>query len=63
MEGRVEAWTLTIEAWRIKMELLRVCTVGQWNSHQFDEEQDLDPDPHLSEKSDSDPHWRESGSA
>jgi hypothetical protein len=25
MEGRVKAWTLTIEACRQKMELLRVC--------------------------------------
>jgi hypothetical protein len=49
----VEAWTLTIEACRQKMELLRACTVGQWNSHQFGKEQDLEPDldsdPHLSD--------------
>ncbi len=42
-------WTLTLEACRLKMGSWRVYTVDQW-SHHFDEEQDADPDPHLSFK-------------
>jgi hypothetical protein len=37
-------WTLTVEAWRLKMEPWRVCRPVVADSHHFDEEQD--PDPH-----------------
>jgi hypothetical protein len=45
-----------MEAWRIKMEPWRVCRTVVADSHHFDEEQDPDPDPHLSEKLDPDLH-------
>ncbi len=36
--------TLTMEAWRLKMEAWRVYRIVVADSHHFDEE--LDPDPH-----------------
>jgi hypothetical protein len=53
-------WTFTMEAHRLKTELWTVCRPVVADSHQFDEEQDLDlhqneisePDPRQSEKAD-----------
>ncbi len=39
------SWTLAIEAWRLKMEPWRVCKPMVADSHNFDKEQDPDPDP------------------
>jgi hypothetical protein len=39
-------WTLTMEAWGLKMEALGVCRPLVADSHHFDEEQDPDLDPH-----------------
>jgi hypothetical protein len=47
-------WRLALEAWRLKMEPVRVCRSVIVDSHHIDEEED--PDPHQSEKSDPDPH-------
>jgi hypothetical protein len=41
-----------MEAWRLKMEPCRVDRPGAADSHHFNEEQEPDPDPHLSEKLD-----------
>ncbi len=41
--SREGPWTLSMEAWPLKMEPRRVC--GFADSHHFDEEQDPDPDP------------------
>ncbi len=41
------------------METWRVYGPVVADFHHFDEEQDLDPDPHLSEKLDPDPHLSE----
>jgi hypothetical protein len=41
-------------AFRLRMEPWRVCKLVVADSHLFDEEQD--PDPHLSDKSDPYPH-------
>ncbi len=38
------------EAWRLKTEPWRVCRPVGADSYNFDEEQDLDPDLHLSKK-------------
>ncbi len=38
------SWTLTMEAWRLKIEPWRVCSPVVADSHLFDEKQD--PDPH-----------------
>jgi hypothetical protein len=46
----MELWTLTVEAWRLKMEPWMVCRPVVADSHHSDEKQD--PNPHLSEKSD-----------
>jgi hypothetical protein len=46
-------WTLTMEAWRFKMEPWRVYRPVVADSHYFAEE--LDPDPHYSKKLDPDP--------
>jgi hypothetical protein len=35
-----------MEAWRLIMELWRVCKPVVVDSHHFDEEQDSDPDPY-----------------
>jgi hypothetical protein len=40
--SRRESRTLTIEAWRHKMESWRVCRLGVADCHHFDE----NPDPH-----------------
>ncbi len=50
-----EPWKLTVEAWRLKMDPWRVYRLVVTNSHHFDEEQDPDPNMHLSEKLDTDP--------
>jgi hypothetical protein len=55
------SWTLTIEAWMLKMESCRVYRPVVEDSHHFDEEQDTDTDPHphdphLIEKLEPDPH-------
>ncbi len=42
-------------AWRFKMKSWRVCSPVVADSQHFDEEQDPDPNPHLSEKLDPDP--------
>ncbi len=42
--SRGKPWTLTMEAWRLKMERLRACKPGAADAHNFDEGQD--PDPH-----------------
>jgi hypothetical protein len=42
--------TLTMEAWRLKMELCRVHRPVVADSHHFDEDEKQDPNPHLSEK-------------
>jgi hypothetical protein len=47
---------LKMEAWRLKMEAWRVCRPVVTDLLHFDEEQDPDPDTHLSEKLDPDPH-------
>jgi hypothetical protein len=48
-------WTHSMEACRIKKIVpWRVCRPLVADSHHFDEEQD--PDPHIGEKSDLDPH-------
>jgi hypothetical protein len=39
--------TITMEAWRLKMEMWRVCRPMVADSHHFDEEQDADPEPDL----------------
>jgi hypothetical protein len=39
-------WTLTIEAWGLRMEPLRVYRSVVAGSHHFNEEQDADLDPH-----------------
>jgi hypothetical protein len=44
-----------MEAWRLEMALRRVCRPMVEDLHYFDEKQEQDPDPHLSEKLDSDP--------
>ncbi len=57
-------WTLTMEAWKLKIEPWRVCRPLVADSYHFDEELDPDPDPHWSEtgsgswirKLDPDPH-------
>ncbi len=51
-------WTLTMEAWRLKMEPRRVYKLVVADSHHFGGKQDLDTDPHSSEKlnPDPDPH-------
>ncbi len=46
-----------MEAWRLKMEPLRVSRPVVADSNHFDEEQD--PDSHWSEKFDPDPHYSE----
>ncbi len=45
-----------MEAWRLKIEPWRVCRPVNADLHHFvfDEEQDPDPEPHQSEKSDPD---------
>ncbi len=40
-------WTLTMEAWPLKMEPLSVCRQVVADSHHFDEEQNPDADPPL----------------
>jgi hypothetical protein len=50
-------WTLTVETWRLNIEPGRVCRPLLAGSYHFDEE--LDKDPHQSEKSDPDPLRRE----
>ncbi len=60
-------WTLTMDAWGLKMEPWRIRPVVE-DSHHYDEEQDLDwwigerqnpdPDPHRREKLDPDPHYQ-----
>jgi hypothetical protein len=45
-----------MKAWRLKMEPWRVYRTVVADSNHFDKEQDLDPDPHYSEKLDPDPH-------
>ncbi len=49
-----------MEAWSRKMEPWRVYRPVVADSHNFDEEQDLDPDPHENEKLDLDPDPRKS---
>jgi hypothetical protein len=39
------SWTLAIEAWRLKMELLMAYIPVVAVSHHFDEKQEHDPDP------------------
>ncbi len=46
----------TMEAWRLIMGPWRVCRPVFAYSHRFDKELNLDPDLHLSEKRDLDPH-------
>jgi hypothetical protein len=55
---KIEPSTLTMEACRLKMELLRVYRPKVADSHHVDDEQDIDQDsdPHSSEKLDPDPH-------
>ncbi len=50
---------LIMEAWRLEIEPRRVYNLVVADSHHFDEEQDLDKDPHSSEKinPDPDPHY------
>ncbi len=55
--GSIRASRLKIYAWRLKMEVWRVCRPVVADSHQLDEEQD--PDPHWNEKLDPDPHKSE----
>ncbi len=38
-----------MEAWRLKMKPSKACGPVDADSHYFNEEQDMDPDPHLSE--------------
>jgi hypothetical protein len=45
------------EAWRLKTEPWRVCRPVVQDSHDFDEEQDPDPDLHLREKPVLDPQF------
>jgi hypothetical protein len=46
--------TLTMEAWRLKMEPWRFYRPLVADSHNFSDEQDLDPGPY--DGSDPDPH-------
>jgi hypothetical protein len=57
--SREEPWTLTMETWPLKMEPWRVCRPVVADSHHFYEEQDPDPDPRQSEKSDTEPPLNE----
>jgi hypothetical protein len=45
-----------MEAWRLKTEPWMIYRPAVADSHHFDDEQDPDPDPHLSERLDPDPH-------
>ncbi len=51
------AHSLDVEAQKMKPS--KVSRPLDADSHHFDEDKDLDPDPHLSEKSDSKPHFSE----
>ncbi len=46
MRLKMGLWALTMEAWRLKMNPKRICRPVVADSHHFDEELDLDPDPH-----------------
>ncbi len=50
----MEPSRLTLVSWRFTMEVWRVCRPVIADLHHFDEEPD--PDPHQSEKRDTDPH-------
>ncbi len=59
--SRGQLWTLTMEAWRLKMDPRRACTPMVAGLHHFDadahwsKKPDLNPDPHQSEKIDLNP--------